>query len=110
MQPHASPDQVIKVIKFVKELLARAKQENTSSKRTVQNLKEVNSSLVEILLNSTVLKVLRSIKQMRLVDTQMTKTWMPIGADCKYTPEGPGQWLSVPQTIYNFFNYFIYEI
>ena len=35
MRPHVSPEQVIKVIKFVKELLTNAKQEHAPSKRTI---------------------------------------------------------------------------
>ena len=78
--------------------LERIEKPKPEKKRYYKSILITKGNILGALLNQTVMKLLSAVSTIRQLDGDDTKTWLN------------GQWVTVPQQIYDFFNYFTHEV
>ena len=98
LQEHTNTNQAYQIVNSITAHLERIEKPKTDKKRYYKSLLMTKGNILGALLNQTIMKLLSAVKQIRELDGMDTKTWLD------------GEWVTVPQQIYDFFNYLTYEM
>ena len=98
LQEHASTDQAYQIVNFINEHLKTIEKPKPEKHRYYKSMLTAKGNILSALLNQTIMKLLSAIRQIRELDGMDTKTWFN------------GAWLTIPQQVYDFFNYLTYEM